>query len=430
MNAPGAPGAHGAEPAEQLELSIVMPCLNEAETLATCIRQARAFLESNDVKGEVLVADNGSNDGSQQIAEHEGARLVRVAERGYGAALIGGIAAAHGTYVAMADADDSYDFGTLGPFLERLRQGDDLVMGNRFLGGVAPGAMPWLHRYIGNPVLSFVGRVFFHAPVRDFHCGLRAFRRDSIVGLQLRTTGMEFASEMVVKACLAGLKVSEVPTTLRKDGRSRPPHLRSFRDGWRHLRFLLLFSPRWLFLYPGLALTAIGAVFTAILVRGPITVGGSGFDIGSLLYAAGLTVVGYQAVLFAVLSHVYAQAEGFLPTKARFDRFQQRLSLEKGVALGFGIFAFGLVMSFISLLRWRDANFGGLVPEQTIRTVTPGVLGLMLGSQTILSGLFLSLLRIRIVRPAAVSAADVGAQDGPLEPGSAGASVGEVGADL
>ena len=384
---------------DHVELSILMPCLNEAETLAVCIRQARAFLDSHHVEGEVLVADNGSTDGSQAIAESEGARVVHIAERGYGAALIGGITAAKGTYVAMADADDSYDFGTLGPFLDRLRLGDDLVMGNRFLGGIAPGAMPPLHRYLGNPVLSFIGRLFFRAPVRDFHCGLRAFRRETIVGLQLRTTGMEFASEMVVKSCLAGINVSEVPTTLKKDGRSRPPHLRSFRDGWRHLRFLLLFSPRWLFLYPGLALTVIGVVFSAILVRGPITVGGSGFDIGSLLYAIAITVVGYQAVLFSVLSKVYAQAEGFLPTRPKFDAFQRRLSMEKGVTIGVAILVFGVVASLLSLLRWSNADFGSLPPDQSIRTVAPGVIGLMLGSQTILSGLFLSILRIRILRP-------------------------------
>jgi glycosyltransferase involved in cell wall biosynthesis len=414
---------------DHVELSILMPCLNEAETLAVCIRQARAFLDSHDVKGEILVADNGSTDGSQQIAVAEGARVVNIPERGYGAALIGGITAARGTYVAMADADDSYDFGTLGPFLDRLRLGDDLVMGNRFLGGVAAGAMPPLHRYLGNPVLSFIGRLFFRAPVRDFHCGLRAFRRDTIMGLHLRTTGMEFASEMVVKSCLAGIKISEVPTTLKKDGRSRPPHLRSFRDGWRHLRFLLLFSPRWLFLYPGLLLTAIGVVFSAILVRGPITVGGSGFDIGSLLYAMGLTVVGYQAVLFAVLSKVYAQAEGFLPTKPRFDAFQRRLSMEKGVTIGVAILVFGLVASGLSLLRWSNADFGSLPPDQSIRTVAPGVIGLMLGSQTILSGLFLSILRIRILRPDPSAAAQVVPQETPLLAGGTEPTAGQVGAD-
>jgi hypothetical protein len=380
------------------ELTILMPCLNEAETLATCIRQARAYLDRSGIEGEIVVADNGSDDGSREIAVAEGARVVPVSERGYGAALIGGIAAAQGTFVAMADADDSYDFGTLDPFMERLRAGDDLVMGNRFLGGIEPGAMPKLHKYLGNPVLSFIGRVFFRAPVRDFHCGLRAFRRDAILSLHLRTTGMEFASEMVVKSCLAGLKISEVPTTLRKDGRSRPPHLRSFRDGWRHLRFLLLFSPRWVFLYPGLLLTVVGLVLSGVLVAGPIEVGGVGFDIGSLLYAVALTAIGYQAVLFSVLSKVYAQTEGFLPTRPRFDAFQRKLSLETGAAVGFLVLLFGVGASVVSFLRWRKTGYGSLVPEQTIRTVTPGLLGVILGSQTLMSGVFLSLLRIRMIR--------------------------------
>jgi len=385
-------------PAPACELTIVMPCLNEAETVATCVRQARQFLESAGIAGEVLVADNGSTDGSQALAEAEGARVVAVAERGYGAALIGGIAAARGTYVAMGDADDSYDFATLGPFLDRLRAGDDLVMGNRFAGGIQPGAMPWLHRYVGNPVLSFIGRLFFRAPVRDFHCGLRAFRRDSILGLHLRTTGMEFASEMVVKSCLMGLRVSEVPTPLRPDGRSRAPHLRSFRDGWRHLRFLLLFSPRWLFLYPGAVMTLLGLVATVALVAGPIEIGSVGFDIGTLLYMLAVTVVGYQAVLFALLSTAYAQAEGFLPTAPRFAAFEQRLSLERSVLLGAVVLVFGIAASVVSFLRWRQEGFGALVPEQTVRTVVPGVLGLVLGSQTIMCGVFLSILRIRVAR--------------------------------
>jgi hypothetical protein len=385
-------------PDSACELTIVMPCLNEAETVATCVRQARQFLESAGIPGEVLVADNGSTDGSQALAEAEGARVVAVAERGYGAALIGGIAAARGTYVAMGDADDSYDFATLGPFLDRLRAGDDLVMGNRFAGGIQPGAMPWLHRYVGNPVLSFIGRLFFRAPVRDFHCGLRAFRRDSILSLHLRTTGMEFASEMVVKSCLMGLRVSEVPTPLRPDGRSRAPHLRSFRDGWRHLRFLLLFSPRWLFLYPGAVMTLLGLVATVALVAGPIEIGSVGFDIGTLLYMLAVTVVGYQAVLFALLSTAYAQAEGFLPTGPRFTVFEQRLSLERSVLLGAVVLAFGIIASVVSFLRWREEGFGALVPEQTVRTVVPGVLGLVLGSQTIMCGVFLSVLRIRVAR--------------------------------
>jgi glycosyltransferase involved in cell wall biosynthesis len=384
---------------EVLELTILMPCLNEAETLETCIRQARVFLDSSGIVGEVLIADNGSTDGSQELAERAGARVVHVAQKGYGAALIGGIEAARGTYVAMGDADDSYDFGTLLPFVEKLRAGADLVMGNRFQGGVAPGAMPPLHRYLGNPVLSFVGRLFFRAPVGDFHCGLRAFRRDSIMDLQLRTTGMEFASEMVVKACLAELDVREVPTTLRPDGRSRPPHLRSWRDGWRHLRFLMLYSPRWLFLYPGLLLTLLGLVSTIALVVGPVEIGNVGFDVGTLLFAFAATILGYQGVLFALLSHDYAEQEGFLP-RARFHRFRSWLDLEKSIGLGVGIFLLGVVLTFISLWQWRDAGFGSMPPADSVRSAVPGVLGLVLGNQTVLFGLFLSFLRIRVVRPA------------------------------
>ena len=265
-----------------LELTILMPCLNEAETLAICVRQAVAAIEASGVSGEVVVADNGSTDGSQEIARAEGARVVDVAARGYGAALIAGIEAARGKYVMMADADASYHFEHLPRFLPRLDEGYDLVMGNRFAGSIERGAMPPLHKYIGNPILSAVGRIFFSIPVRDFHCGLRAFRRDRILALNLRTTGMEFASEMVVKSSLAGLRMTEVPTTLSPDGRSRPPHLRSWRDGWRHLRFLLLYSPRWLFFYPGLAALAVGVVLAAALLPGPLRVGAYTFDVDTL----------------------------------------------------------------------------------------------------------------------------------------------------
>jgi glycosyltransferase involved in cell wall biosynthesis len=382
-----------------LELSIVMPCLDESETLATCIRNAQSFLSRSGVSGEVLVADNGSTDGSQEIALSEGARVVDVAERGYGAALSGGISAARARYVAMGDADDSYDFAQLGPFVDELRNGADLVIGNRFRGGIEPGAMPPLHKYLGNPVLSFVGRLFFQAPVKDFHCGLRAFRRDAILDLDLRTSGMEFASEMVVKACLADLTIVEVPTTLRKDGRTRAPHLRSWRDGWRHLRFLMLYSPRWLFLYPGLLLTAIGLVASLVLISGPVVLGGYGLDIGTMMYAMALTVVGYQAVLFAVLSKVYALHEGFLPASDRFHDFQRRLNLENLIVLGGVIFVAGLVWMIVSLLWWQDAGFGALPPADSARAVAPAVLGLVLGGQTIMAGLFLSLLRIRVIHP-------------------------------
>lgn len=382
-----------------IELSIVMPCLNESETLATCIRHARTFLATSGVVGEVIIADNGSTDGSQQIAVDEGARVVNVPEKGYGAALIGGIAAARGTYVAMGDADDSYDFEGLGPFVAELRKGADLVMGNRFLGGIEPGAMPKLHKYLGNPVLSLVGRLFFNAPVKDFHCGLRAFRRDSITALSLRTTGMEFASEMVVKASLSGLKVVEVPTTLRKDGRSRPPHLRSWHDGWRHLRFLMLYSPRWVFFYPGLLLMALGLVATAALLAGPIVIGDLGLDIGTMLYAAAIAVVGYQAVLFFLLSKVYALHEGFLPASQRFRTLQGRLNLENITVAGVVVFGLGLVWLVVSFVWWGGSDFGAIDPADSVRRVTPAFLSLIIGAQTIMAGLFLSLLRIRVVHP-------------------------------
>ena len=394
----------GPDSGSDVELSIVMPCLNESVTLATCIRHARTFLDRSGVSGEVVIADNGSTDGSQDVAVAEGARVVAVHERGYGAALIGGIAASRGTYVAMGDADDSYDFEGLGPFLDELRSGADLVMGNRFRGGIEPGAMPRLHRYVGNPILSFVGRLFFDAPVSDFHCGLRAFRRDAITALDLRTSGMELASEMVVKACLAELDVREVPTTLRRDGRDRRPHLRSFRDGWRHLRFLLLYSPRWLFLYPGLLLTLAGLVTTSALIRGPIAVGGYGLDVGTMLYGVAATVVGYQAAIFAVLSKVYAAHEGFLPAGARFHRFQERLNLEKLVGVGLVIFLVGVVWTIASVIDWRGHDFGALKARDSVRAAAPAMLGLILGSQTVMAGLFLSLLRIRVIHPDPVPA--------------------------
>ena len=391
--------AHVTDEAAPIELSIVMPCLNESETLATCIRHAQTFLATSGVVGEVIIADNGSTDGSQQIAEDEGARVVNVAEKGYGAALIGGIAAARGTYVAMGDADDSYDFEGLGPFVDELRNGADLVMGNRFRGGIEPGAMPKLHKYLGNPVLSLVGRLFFNAPVKDFPCGLRAFRRDSITALSLRTTGMEFASEMVVKASLTGLNIVEVPTTLRKDGRSRPPHLRSWRDGWRHLRFLMLYSPRWVFFYPGLLLTALGLLATAVLLAGPVVIGDFGLDIGTMLYSAAIAVVGYQAVLFFLLSKVYALHEGFLPASQRFRALQGRLNLENITVAGVVVFVLGLIWLVVSFVWWGGSDFGALDPADSVRRVMPAVLSLIIGAQTIMAGLFLSLLRIRVVHP-------------------------------
>ena len=385
--------------APPIELSIVMPCLNEAETLEICIRKAFGYLEQSGVVGEVLIADNGSTDGSQQIAESLGARVVPVAAKGYGSALMGGIEAAYGEFVIMGDADDSYDFSNLDPFVERLRAGDELVMGNRFRGGIEPGAMPPLHKYLGNPVLSFIGRLFFPSEIRDFHCGLRGFRRDSILRIGLITTGMEFASEVVVKSTLQGLRISEVPTTLKKDGRSRPPHLRSWRDGWRHLRFLLLFSPRWLFLYPGLAATLIGLIGSIVLAFGPIAIGSVGLDVSTQVYLSAITVVGYQAVLFALLTKLYARHEGFyLPRSRRFERVADWASLESGAIVGVLLFLVGLVTGIVQFAVWAASGFGPQDPVDTVRLAVPGALLMMLGVQTVMSGMFLGILTIDVKR--------------------------------
>ncbi len=378
----------------ELELTILMPCLNEEETIVACVRTARAYLERSGVVGEVLVADNGSTDRSIELAEAEGARVVSVSEKGYGAALMGGIRAARGRFVIMGDADDSYDFSSLDAFVERLRAGDHLVMGNRFAGGIEPGAMPWLHRWIGNPVLSWLGRTLFGIPVRDFHCGLRGFRRQTVLNLGLHTTGMEWASEVVVANALAGRQITEVPTTLRPDGRSRPPHLRSFRDGWRHLRFLLLYSPKWLFLLPGLVAFIGGALLATALVLTPITIGGVGFDIGTLLYACAATVLGYQALWFAVLTRRYGEVQGFLPAGERYVRIKRSLSLERGLALGALLIVGGLVTAVASFARWSGEGFGAMDGAQTIRIVAPAPRGLILGVQTVLSSVFWSLLGI------------------------------------
>ena len=382
-----------------IELTILMPCLNEAETLATCIDKAQGYLERSGVVGEIVIADNGSTDGSQAIAESHGARVVNVVDRGYGAALLGGIAAANGTYVIMGDADDSYDFADLDQFVERLRAGDELVMGNRFLGGIAPGAMPPLHKYLGNPVLSSIGRLFFRSPIRDFHCGLRGFNRQAMLDLHLQTTGMEFASEMVVKASLGGRRVSEVPTTLKKDGRSRPPHLRSWRDGWRHLRFLLIFSPRWLFLVPGTVAFVLGILGTFVLTFGPFSIGDVGFDVASQVYLAAIAVVGYQAVLFAILSKIYAQHEGFrIPRSRNFDRLERRISLESSAIVGLILFLLGLLIAILQLVMWGGAGFGALQLDQTVRTAIAAALLMMLGAQTIMAGMFLGVLSVVLKR--------------------------------
>lgn len=378
-----------------LEVSIVMPCLNEAETLAVCIAKARRSLTENGVLGEIIIADNGSADGSQALAERAGARVVHIPEKGYGSALLGGIAAAQGRYVIMGDADDSYDFANLMPFIAELRAGYELVMGNRFRGGIAPGAMPPLHRYLGNPVLTNIGRLFFRSPCADFHCGLRGFSKDAIMRLDLRTTGMEFASEMVVKATLHGLRIAEVPTTLSPDGRSRAPHLRSWRDGWRHLRFLLLYSPRWLFFYPALVLMLLGLTVGAGLITGPRTVGGVMFDVHTLVYAAAALVLGFQAFCFAVFTEVFAINEGLLPAHHKVFAPAHKLPLEAGLILGFLLILLGLGLAIGAVMVWEQTAFGTLNTSAMLRVVVPSVTALMLGFQTVLASFFLSALGLK-----------------------------------
>lgn len=387
---------HEQPASEGLELSILMPCLNEAETLGICIQKAQQWLAQSGVAGEILIADNGSSDGSQEIAVQHGARVVLVQSKGYGSALMGGINAARGTYIIMGDADDSYDFCSLSPFVEKLREGYDLVMGNRFQGGIAPGAMPPLHKYLGNPILTGIGRLFFRSPCGDFHCGLRGFRKDAIQRLDLRTTGMEFASEMVVKATLHQVRITEVPTTLSPDGRSRPPHLRSWRDGWRHLRFLLLYSPRWLFLYPGLALMLVGILVGLWLLPGPRTVGDVTFDVHTLLYASAAVIIGFQACTFAAFTKVFAISERLLPEDPRLSAVFRFVTLETGLIAGCLCIVIGLAASLYAVGTWGVHSFGTLNPTITLRTVIPAATLLMLGLQTILASFFLSVLGLKL----------------------------------
>jgi len=378
-----------------LELTILMPCLNEAETLATCVAKARAYLERSGVAGEVLVADNGSTDGSVGIAERAGARVVHETRKGYGSALRAGIAAAHGRYVIMGDADDSYDFTALDPFVAALRSGAELVMGNRFKGGIAPQAMPPLHRYLGNPVLSGIGRLFFRSPIGDFHCGLRGMRTDAIRGLGLATDGMEFASEMVVRATVDKLRIEEVPATLSPDGRSHPPHLRSFRDGWRHLRFLLLLSPRWLFLYPGALLMLVGLASMLSLLPGPRVVAGLGLSVNTLVYSVAAIVCGFQAMTFAIFAKVVAINARLLPPDPRIQRFTSLINVEVGMAAGVLMFLTGLAGAAYALDLWRLAAFGALSPDVTLRVVAPSATAMIVGVQLVFSSFFLGLLGLR-----------------------------------
>lgn len=391
-------GNHSTTPTRattDIELTIVMPCLNEAETLATCIRKATDFLRSAEISGEIVIGDNGSTDGSQAIARSHGARVIDVDVRGYGAALYFATIAARGRYIIMGDSDDSYDFTNLMPFVEQLRNDYDLVMGNRFLGGIQPGAMPWKNRYIGNPILTAIGRLFFRCPARDFHCGLRGFSRDAFMRMDLRTTGMEFASEMVIKSTLLGMRICEVPTTLRPDGRSRPPHLRPWRDGWRHLRFMLLYSPRWLFVIPGLLLMAGGLVLGTALLFGPIRIGSARFDVSTILYSAVAVLIGFQSVAFGVMTKIFAIGEGLLPKDRHFLALFRWFSLEAGLLAGTALVIIGLAGSLLSISHWANMGFGPLNAGQILRAVIPASLALILGFQTILTSFFLSVLGLR-----------------------------------
>jgi hypothetical protein len=387
-------GTGGGAGEVAVELTILMPCLDEAETLATCVRKARAFLAASGVQGEVLVADNGSIDGSRAIGLAEGARVVEVAERGYGAALKAGMQAARGRFVVMGDADDSYDFSRLMPFVEGLRGGSDLVIGNRFRGGIAPGAMPFLHRYLGNPVLSFLGRLFFGVGVRDFHCGLRGFDRGRFLALGLASNGMEFASEMVVKASLAGYRISEVPTTLARDGRSRAPHLRTWRDGWRHLRFLLVHSPRWLFMLPGVALGALGGAAMAVIGVRSISIGSLNLDVHTLSYAGAAIVLGVQMVLFAVLTKSMGIRHGWLPAGREGGGMLAAFTLERCLVAAVLMFLAGVAMSLYAVYLWAARDFGVLDPRATMRWVIPSVTLMGVGGQVGLAAFFLEALRL------------------------------------
>jgi glycosyltransferase involved in cell wall biosynthesis len=376
-------------------VTIVMPCLNEAESLKPCIEKARKAIEDLGIQGEVLIADNGSTDGSVELAESLGARVAHIKARGYGAALQGGFAAARGKYILMGDADGSYDFSHLPRFVEKLDEGYELVMGNRFAGGIAPGAMPPLHRYFGNPGLSWMGRRFFGAKTGDFYCGLRAFRRDVLPTLNLQSPGMELGVEMVAKAALYGLKTADVPTTLSPDLRSRPPHLRTWRDGWRTLRFFLLYSPRWLFFYPGLALMVLGVALSALVLPGAVDVFGARLDVHTLLYAGAAIVVGFQGVTFAVLARVYAASEGFLPDTSLVQSARRVFSLERGLLIGGLLLLASLVLTVITVVRWEQSSFHHLDYANSLRLAIPAAVALMLAVQVMFSSFFMSVLGIK-----------------------------------
>ncbi|AZO49773.1 MAG: glycosyltransferase [Mesorhizobium sp.] len=393
---------------KQLELTILMPCLNEAETLAVCIGKAKAFLNKAGIAGEVLIADNGSTDGSQDIATAIGARVVSVPQKGYGAALLGGITAARGRFIIMGDADDSYDFSALDAFVARLRDGADLVMGNRFRGGIEAGAMPPLHRYLGNPVLSFIGRLFFRITTGDFHCGLRGFNAEAIRKLDLQTTGMEFASEMVVRGALAGLRIEEVPTTLKPDGRSRPPHLRTWRDGWRHLKFLLVYNPRWMFFIPGMVLGGLGTLFAALLVFGPLRViNNLSLDLNTFVAACFMIVTGVQLITFGVISRYYAEVTGILPRSRGSDWLTRTISTDRLAANAGICFAGGFSFCAYAVLRWANLGFGPLDDSEIPRIVVLGLSLIVISFQAFFSAFLLGVLEIPVKRLRAGQSSDL-----------------------
>jgi glycosyltransferase involved in cell wall biosynthesis len=384
---------------DSIELTIVIPCLDEAETIARCIEKARVGLQRANVRGEILVADNGSKDDSVQIAERLRARVVHVPERGYGSALRGGIQAASGEWILMGDADDSYDFSEADRFVRKLQAGFELVMGCRLPSGggkILPGAMPWKNRWLGNPVLSFVGRLFFKCPAHDFHCGMRAFTKAAFQKMDLQTTGMEFASEMVIKSTFKALKIAEVPVTLHKDGRSRPPHLKPWRDGWRHLRFMLLFSPRWLFLLPGIFFFSLGLILAITLSIRNVEIGKVELNVGTLTVACMTVVIGLQLIAFAFFTKVFAIAEGLLPEDPKFSRLFRFFTLEKGIVFSFAALIVGGTCLGRALWIWKSVNYGALPSmEENLRRLIPAVTLVVLGIQSLFSSFFMSALGLK-----------------------------------
>lgn len=379
---------------DEVELTILMPCLNEAETLEICIKKAKKSLEDNKISGEIIIADNGSIDGSQEIARKNGARVVDIPVKGYGAALIGGCNAAKGKYVIMGDADDSYAFDNIMPFVKKLRQGYELVMGNRFKGGIEKGAMPPLHRYLGNPVLSGLGRIIYSSKIGDFHCGMRGYNVAKMRELDLRTTGMEYASEMVVKSEINGLKITEVPTTLKKDGRSRPPHLKSWSDGWRHLKFLLMYSPKWLFMIPGTIMTILGLIGVVMLSFTPISIGEVTFDIQTLFYFVALFIVGIQVLFFAFYTKIYAMKNKMLPIKTKFDKKLLSFKFEIILMVGALLTLIGLILLIVNLISWGSQSFGELEIRAATRMTVLSVTSLIAGIQLMFGSFFIGILQI------------------------------------